>query len=315
MADSGKLSATKIGYYKGCPLAFFLKYVEHEKVPTNVRFVFGKGIHYMLERFYKVNYKSPDSFAGYWKFYWISSVAGDFLKGKQKRELTVTEHPTKKGSIKIGDHVDLGPDPVGLLFGYMRLGENILKRFYTRHKDKPPPLSKEASFGVKNDEPMEIGGHLIRGVFDRIDKNEQGYYVTDYKTTKKSPEENSFVLHRDPQFTLYSYAFRKLFGQEENSVLYYHLRSGTLLKTHRSQKDYDYICKVLDEVVEGVEKDVFTPFYGYHCGYCDYQIACEKYSIPYHGGPRIDLEGKIKHAKIFDWDAEFPDWIEMQTEN
>lgn len=317
MASVGKLSASKITTYKGCGLAYFLKYVQHEKTPANVRSVFGKDIHYMLDRFYSVNYQSPESFAKYWKYYWTSNVAGNFLKGKNKEELIVKEFKLKDDFIlRIGNHIEFGEDPVGIFFGYMKLGENILKKFYVRHKNLPPPIAKEKSFGNKKDEPFKINGHLIRGVFDRIDKTDKGYYITDYKTDKKSPEKDSFVLHRHPQFTIYSYAFRKLYGEEEQAILYYHLRSGKVFKTHRSEKDFDYIKKLLDEVSEGISRSRFVPFYGFHCNFCDYRVVCERYAIPHRGGPRIDLEGKIKGAKEFtEWDIDPPEWMNLQSED
>ena len=67
MADVGKISSTKITTYKGCSFAYFLKYVAHEKVPTNIRAGFGKEIHYMLELFYDRNFKSAESFGKYFK--------------------------------------------------------------------------------------------------------------------------------------------------------------------------------------------------------------------------------------------------------
>lgn len=318
MAEVGKLSPSKITTYKGCSFSYYLKYVLHEKVPSNVRLAFGKGVHYMLDRFYDVNYKSQDSFVKYWRYYWTKDIAGDFLKGKEKKNLQTQEFQLKNDYlVKIGNHFDLGPEPIGVFFGYMKTGENILRRFYTRHKPLPSPLKKESSFGVKKDEPFNIDGIPVRGVFDRIDKTEKGYYITDYKTDKNSPEKDSFVLHRNPQFTIYSYAFREIFGEEENAILYYHLRSGDIFRTHRSEKDFDYIKRLVNEVAEGISNDYFAPFYGFHCNFCDLKVACEKYSINHKGGPRIDLEGKIIGAKKFEeWDnSNIPDWIQDQIED
>lgn len=336
MAEVGKLSPSKITTYEGCSMAYYLKYIMHEKVPTNVRALFGKNIHYMLELFYDKNYKSDESFAKFWRYYWASNVSGDLLKGKAKKELRVKEFPyTRRNyetgqkeecSLRVGNHVNLGPEPVGVFFDYMKLGTNILKMFYNKHKNLSQPFVKEYSFGVKKDEPVEINGHLVRGVFDRIDKVdeehiirnkeiEKGYYLTDYKTDKSSPGGNSFILHRNIQFTLYSYVFEKLFGEKEKAILYYHLRTGKRFETHRSEKDYDYLKRTLDKVAEGIIKNKFEPFYGFHCSFCDYMPACEKYSMPYRGGPRIDLEGKIKPAKEFiGWDDDVPDWMDMQAE-
>jgi CRISPR/Cas system-associated exonuclease Cas4 (RecB family) len=313
MADVKKLSASKISTYNNCSMYYFLKYIEHKKIPENSRFTFGKAIHYMLEEFYKKNFKSPESFGGYWKYYWGVKISGDNLKGKQKERLNVEEHPLKNGSVvRIGDHVDLGNyDPVGLFFGYMKLGEGILQDFYRRHiiekkentKGRKPPVALEKGFGVRKDEPFSINGHPVQGFIDRVDEKDGKFWIVDYKTDKSEP--HPFVLHRNIQFSIYSYAFRKLFETEEEGLLYYHLRTGKPFKTHRSEKDYDYVKRVLDEVAEGITNDRFFPMYGFKCKYCDYQIHCEDYSMDHYGGPKISLEGKIKTAETFDeWDEE-----------
>jgi len=340
MADVGKISPTKITTYMGCSMAYFLNYVVHEKVPTGIRMVFGKDMHYMLEQFYDKNFKSPEKFVNSFCYRFKADIAGDFLKGKDKERLIVREIPyTRKNHLtgekeecvlRVGNHVDFGydnnEDIKNMFFGYRNLGVGICNRFYTKHKLLKPPIKKEWSFGVRKDEPVEINGIPVRGVIDRIDnleedyyigdkKIEKGDYITDYKTDKSSPERDSFTLHRNIQFTFYSYIFRKLFDKEEKAILYYHLRSDKRFETHRSEKDYDYLKRLLDFVLGGVTKETFVPFYGFHCNFCSFKSPCEKYSLPYHGGPRIDLEGRIKPAEEFnDWNAEVPSWIEDQVD-
>jgi len=305
MVDVKRWSASKLTCYYGCPFAFFLRYVKHEPIPENSRLSFGKAAHYLLNRFYGVNFKSPESFGKFWNYYWMGYCAGDFIRGKKKAELKITAHPMKKGDpVRLGNHISWPEDdPVGLYFGYMKLGRNIMERFYKRHKTRKPPVLKEKRFN------LNIDGHEVVVVYDRVDEIEDGRIViSDYKTDKGSPQKNSFVLHRHPQFTLYSLALRQLVkegrvsfskGQDKEDVIfYYHLRSGQVFETHRSEKDFEYIHHLLDEATKKVEADDFTPFYGFHCHMCDFQVQCEKYSVD-HGGPRIDLEGKIKQAKPF----------------
>lgn len=322
MAKVGRLSPSKITTYLGCSMAYFLKYIQHEKIPDNIRLIFGKEIHYLAENRYKKNFKSADTFAGFWKFRWYSTIAGEFLKGKQKEGLLVKKIELKSKNkeepfiLKIGNHTDLYnfDDPAGIFFGYKKLGENILKNFYENSKKMPRPIETEMNFGRKKDDIIELNGHELRGVFDRIDEWDGKMFIGDYKTNKKSPEKNSFDLHRNLQFTIYSYVFRKLFNKKEEAILFHHLRSGDIFETHRSEKDYDYLKLILDKVSKNISNDEFIPFYGFHCDFCDYQTPCEKYTIPYHGGPRIDLEGKIKYAKKFEeWDTELPEWMEMNA--
>ncbi len=60
----------------------------------------------------------------------------------------------------------------------------------------------------------------------------------------------------------------------------------------------------LDDVTDGIINSRFTPFYGFHCNFCDYQVPCEDYSVS-HGGPKISIEDRIKDAKEVTWDDDF----------
>jgi len=329
-----RLSASKITTYKGCPLAYYLKYVEHVDVPEDARVVFGKVIHSMLDKFYELNFKSADSFVGAWRFNWFRACSGEALTEKRKEIFKVNEYPLSNGTIRLGTHVKFckpnsDADPVGIFFSYMKLGENILRQFYEQFKHTSPPVLREKAFEI------DIQGinrkHHIVVIFDRIDLKNGLPIIGDYKTDKTSPEENpeekAFQLHRHPQFTLYSLAFRKLIEdgrlkgiipegiEKEAAIWYYHLRSGKIFETKRSERDYEYILNLLEDVTDGILSQRFTPFYGFHCGLCDYQIPCEKYSIC-HGGPRIDLEGRIKTPKEVSWDEDIGElWDPSQELN
>jgi len=335
MANPGKMSATKMTTYQGCSMAYFLKYVCHEKVASSINLAFGREIHYMLEHFYDINFKSGETFTAAWRFRWGASVSGDFFKKNKKAELNVREIPYRARNketeemedriLRIGDHTNLYnfDNPLPTFFNLMKLGDQILERFYIRHiiekdssvESRKPPIEVERGFGNKKEEPIKVGDHLVLGYIDRIDERNGKWFITDYKTDKRGPENNPFILHRHPQFTLYSHVFRELFGVVENAILYYHLRSGRVFETHRSDKDFDYLKRTLDQVVEGITNDKFNPFYGFHCNFCDYQVPCERYTIDYHGGPRIDLEKKIKQTDEFHgFDIDVPEWIQDQTE-
>lgn len=300
------LSASKIALWYSCPMAFFLRYIEPQLDSKEAMVLtFGKASHVLLNRFYKVNYKSPESFAGYWKYYWFATCTGQFLKGKKKDNTPLVEYPMKHGDpLKLRGDLNAFGDPAGEFFGFMKLGERILKDFYVRHKPLPPPVEREKR------RTIEIFGHKIIVVFDRVDKmpvekdgkKEERWYITDYKTDKNCPDEDSFTLHRSPQFTIYSKAFRQIFNEEEKNILYYHLRSGKVLKTKRDQKDFDYLEQLLDRAHEEIERSVdsgkFVPFYGYRCKHCDYKLGCERYSHSYDG-PKLVEDGKIIGAEEF----------------
>jgi hypothetical protein len=266
---SREMSASMLTTLFGCSLAFYFQYIQHERVPQSDNLAFGAAIHYMLQLFYKKNFKSAETFANFWKGYWMRKVFSPELdnRGKPVRE---------KGRVVFKKGPDGKPvvspeirwfDPKSGPFVYMNIGAGILKNFYTRHKGKPSPIAFEKPF-----RKLKFNGHLLRGVWDRIDKSEEGFLITDYKTNKGCPtdERELALLHRHPQFTIYSLAFREVYGKTERDILFYHLRSGRIIKTRRSQGDFDYLASMLDKAQRTIEEGDYTPFYGFHCKFCDF---------------------------------------------
>jgi len=300
------LSPSNISIYTLCPFAYYLRYIEHERVPVSLNLVFGSEIHKMLKEFYKKDFKSSESFVNYWRHRWKSAIAGDFLKGKEKELLNtrLINYNLKKedGSIeiKIGDHIRFLDDELKGYFSYRNLGDSILRRFYERHKGKNDPVHTEKRFS------FDFRSFKIRGVIDRIDRNEKGVYITDYKTDKSNPKENPSLLHNNVQLTIYSAAYRSIFREDERAILFYHLRSGDAIITKRSDKDFDCLEKICETVSENILKENFVPHYGSHCKFCDYIQPCNGYSYNNEGPIKIE-DNEIKNgADIWNFiDQEF----------
>lgn len=50
----------------------------------------------------------------------------------------------------------------------------------------------------------------------------------------------------------------------------YHLRSGNVIPTTRTEDDFIYLKDSLEKAKRIIESDDFQPFYGFHCNLCDY---------------------------------------------
>lgn len=327
-----KLSASKIYLWRHCPMAFFQRYIVHEKIPEHIRLTFGKSIHYYLDMFYDKNFKSPDSFANAWSWYWRGNVSAEVINKKKSGTVNVRRYPSfrrvpfdpknpteEEGFIEIGDHMTFGHyiddtstylldgrdkpqrhPKVNIAYGYTSLGKSIMKRFHKRHKDKEPPLYRETR------KTLDLFGHEVIVIFDRIDKWPSGEWtITDYKTNKWPPRGLDF--HKNVQFTIYSYAARKLFGEElgpkEKAIYHYHLRTGELHETHRGEDDFVYLEKLLEDTSDGINRALrtgnFIPHYGHQCPSCDFAIPCDKYS-PHHGGPKIIMPEELHSPRSFE---------------
>jgi CRISPR/Cas system-associated exonuclease Cas4 (RecB family) len=296
-----ELSATKIAAFIFCPFSYFLKYVKHEDYAKKAVLVFGKEIHYMLESFYKKNFKSAETFSKFFKHRWFEIVAGNYLNGKEREQLETVFIPTSgdKG-VEFGNHIDfIGPQEtwIGQFFTYMRDGSDILQRFYPRHKDKQKPLEFEKRFKIK------FRGFNLIGVWDRIDLNNGKTFITDYKTDKCLPSKDSVSLLRHPQFTIYSAAYKKVYDDKEEGILYYHLRSGEVLKTTRGPDDYDYLERLCEEVTDGIVNKRFLPKYeSFSCNFCDVKKQCLNYSVDKIGPKEAENNSDAINWSGFDVD-------------
>lgn len=293
MAEVGKLSASKINLWNKCPYAYRLNYVDHIKVARAAYLFFGTQIHHMLDKFYKKNFQSAESFVNAWGFRWSSVVAGDFLKNKEKRELKVRAYPyTLKGSgdvidIRVGNHIRFWGDANDIIkqfYMYRNLGDSILERFYERHKPQGKPLATEKRVY------FDFRGYPMVAVVDRVDEKDGNFYVTDYKTNRDLP--TILDLKELPQLTIYSAAFRHEYGTIESSMLFYHLRSGKVFVTHRSEEDFDTLEQICEEVSTEINEDRFPRNWGDHCRFCDFQQPCVEDKTFYEELMRGGLNGE-----------------------
>lgn len=281
-----RLSATSLNTYIGCPLSWFLKNIAKKKSPKRAHLIFGAVIHEMLETFYEKNFKSEDSFAATWRYEWFKRIEEiengrppkrkKPMKGQLDLEIDLSEVEAPQSPLIDALRI---PEPAKKIvwknaqekFIYMKSGEQMLREFYKGFAGKPHPLHAEIRFDIT------WGKHLITGAIDRIDLTPDGFEIVDYKSGFKSPLDNTVEFRRNPQLTIYSYAFRKLFpGEKEVRVGIHHLRSGKVFYTERGEEDYQYLHNAMNEAASRIQQKMFSPFYGFHCGLCDYPEVCHR---------------------------------------
>lgn len=305
-----EISASMLSTLFRCPLAFYFQYIKHEKVPDSPALAFGKSIHYMLKSFYDKNFKSPDKFVNFWGHYWYVQKIYEYEVDENGKPLKdengkVIFKKDENGKLILKKNIRwFNPEKEPHI--YKNIGSGILTKFYNRNydidkkKQKSRPLYYEKRF-----RKIKFKGHLLGGRWDRVDKdNKDNMYITDYKTNRRSPQEDIFFLDRLPQFIIYSASFRELFGKKEKNTLFYHLRSGNILKIPITKDHYGYLEKLLDSAqkrIEEVESGNYIPYYSFFCNFCVYKEGPCKENI-------IGLEGKLKKInlkEIGDFSEEF----------
>jgi hypothetical protein len=293
--DPKVISASKMAFYRGCPLAYVFKYEQKVKVPTVPAAAFGVAIHYMADQLYKKKEKGEivvgipkwgdvDKCLGSWDFLWRQSI---MAKEECRKSKVVFKSEMEKWT-------------------YYWTGQRILKGFYNKMVTLPWPT------GTEKDYRTEIAGEKVMAKIDRLDireeKGELRHIITDYKTDRISPAADTFLLHRLPQFTLYSRVYEELTGIKPH-MEELHMRSGKSFKTIRNQEDYNYLTALIRKVANDIRNEEIIPYFGFHCNMCHYKKdECKKYGV--------GVDGKLKALEIaMQTSPEIDDWLSFDVEN
>jgi len=197
-------SESKLNLLFRCPLAFKLNYLERVAVPQSVEKVFGATIHYFLKRFFalKYGYKSPESFSRSFVGFWKGVLEGRHGPG------------------------GYNTPPVPLRFrrqkiDYFGLGIALLKQFYQENQsflqgpnERPRCCETRLVF--------PFSGFRLTAILDRIQPEGGGETIYDYKTSVFQKSEIERAI--DTQFTFYSLAYLKKFGQPPQRLALWYLR-------------------------------------------------------------------------------------------
>jgi len=149
------------------------------------------------------------------------------------------------------------------------LGIEILKGYYQYNMDYwHPAIWVEFSFNVP------FGGHTIEGVFDRVDRLEDGRMeIIDYKAQKALPTQEE--VDENLQLSVYALAFREITGDIPDLLSIYHLRSNRKWTTSRSSEEIDAIASRILEIAGQITfRRNFEPKENRGCRWCDYKDYC-----------------------------------------
>ncbi|MCL1970488.1 MAG: ATP-dependent helicase [Candidatus Bathyarchaeota archaeon] len=120
-----------------------------------------------------------------------------------------------------------------------------------------------------------IGEVRIRGRIDRIDKDESGFTVIDYKTSKSVPSQNE--LKKDIQLLVYALAARGMYGSNSQlKVGEWFLRSNKKIFFAPEEQAIEAIQVEIQEITRKINDAEFTPKKGsWECYQCDYKCLCD----------------------------------------
>jgi DNA helicase-2/ATP-dependent DNA helicase PcrA len=152
---------------------------------------------------------------------------------------------------------------------YKKKGIDALKKFWQSYNANPP---KETMFLEKRFS-FKIGGDVIKGAIDRIDKLTDGSLeIVDYKTGKTKTKLD-FSAKR--QLILYQLFIEEFLKIKVGSLSYYYLESGEKFTFTATDKDITRLRLEIREEIAAIKKRDFTPKPSMMCQFCDFNSICE----------------------------------------
>lgn len=237
------MSYTTVSAYEKCPLAYRYQYVEGLEVPPSPHLSFGRSLHAALEWLYGRDVPEPPSLEellSYLEACWESI-------GYRSREEELS---------------------------FLRHAREVLENFYCRNIPAfRLPVAVEQRFEI----PM--GGYLLTGVIDRVDRHPDGSYeVIDYKTNRRLPELNR--LREDLQLPIYQMASRELWGITPSKLTFYYLLMNQKFTTRPcGEEDLRRVKERLLRVAEGIASGDFPPNPNPLCPWCSFADLCPTRSV------------------------------------
>jgi hypothetical protein len=226
-----------------CPYSAFLKYQAAVKGPTTKWIAIGNAVHHAIEHAHEEEGFNLEAAKQLFK--------EEFARIIEAEMVSIGWPEIKK----------MEAEAVEMLVVYNeQVSQGIIS---------PKPLALEQEFKIP------FLDTVIVGKIDKLERDENGFIVTDFKTGKSKPTQ--FSLRHNVQLSTYAWAVQEMYGEIPHTLIWHHLRTGELLTTTRTQVDIDDVKQMVGNAIAMNEAGIRTRiFHDNVCGMCDYQGAmCE----------------------------------------
>lgn len=256
-AQNGRFrwSASRLKRLLQCPRQFRYVYVDGLPTAITAPLAFGRVIHQVVCAAHEAQMTSgvlppPEELLSRFDAGWEEALAGEEIVFR-------ASHPAPER--------------------YVRQGHEVLRVFHAQNLDTTPPLAVELTFEV------ELSGHLVRGVIDRLDEvttsdGERVLLIVDYKSGNRKPSQSE--ADSDLQLTLYAQAVEMWLGLPVGGVEFHALRDGTQITSTRSRHHFSWLGEVFAYGEHVRERGEYAPCPGFWCRWCDFQTQCQAEGLP-----------------------------------
>lgn len=244
------LSPSRAGDFKTCPQLFKFKAIDKIEVPPTVHQARGTTAHLALQRLFDQPpaARTPDTLFELFRRAWV--------------ELRESEFPGMFASVAA--ERQWGIESLEVLANY----------FLIEDPAELDPLDREL------DMTEELGEITIRGILDRMEEEEDGLVITDYKTGKAPPAR--FALPAFFALKIYALLIRRRTGRTPARLKLMYLSGPTVYEIPVTDAQLDATQRKLgalwDAINRAILADDFPARPGALCGWCQYQDRCPAFA-------------------------------------
>ena len=243
-----RLSPSRASDFKVCPQLFKFRSIDKLEEPVTVHQARGTTAHLALQRLYDL--PAPERTAE--TLYSLFREAWTEIRSTEEYQGLFES---------IDEERRWGVDSMALLANY----------FSVEDPAEVEPLDREL------DMLEDLDGIVIRGILDRIDRDEDGNLViTDYKTGKAPPER--YALSSFFALKIYALLIRRRLNETPSEVRLMYLNAPTMYRLAIDDAQLDAMDRQLRALWTAIERATetgnFPPRPGKLCNWCSFQDIC-----------------------------------------
>jgi len=150
-------------------------------------------------------------------------------------------------------------------------GERALRLFYRREEES----GKVPGFLEKTFRWQE-GGIRFSGRFDRVDFEDDGPMIIDFKSSDAGSQKEADRRTADSlQMDVYALSFLKTQGLLPAETRLYFLESGIIGRARKGEREFRRAAEKIRQAAEGIRRGDFAATPSWHtCNFCDFKTIC-----------------------------------------
>jgi putative RecB family exonuclease len=244
------LSPSRASDFKTCPQLFKFKAIDKIAVPPTVYQARGTTAHLALQRLFDrpPTERTPDVLYELFRQAWV--------------ELRETEYPEMFSSVDA--ERAWGLESLEVLANY----------FLIEDPAELDPLDREL------DITAELGDITIHGILDRMEEDDDGLVITDYKTGKAPPPR--YALPAFFALKIYALLIRHRIGRTATRLQLLYLNGPTVYEIPVTDGQLDATHRKLEALWNAINRamrnDDFPARPGSLCGWCQYRDRCPAFA-------------------------------------